>query len=68
MTWQAWAFLAMFIALVAALVFGAMGCSRASADLEARQRAIQACILSGGHARLGPDNTIQCVQLNRRVM
>lgn len=60
MTWQAWAFLAAFVTLIVALLVGAMGCSRNAADLAARQRAVQDCILSGGHARLGPGNTILC--------
>lgn len=35
-------------------------CSRAATELEARQRQIQDCILSGGHAHLGPGQTILC--------
>lgn len=29
-------------------------------DLTSRQQEIQDCILSGGHAHLGPDNSIVC--------
>lgn len=60
MTWQGWAFLAMFVALVATLIFGGFGCSHAASSLERKQRAVQDCILSGGHARLGPADTILC--------
>lgn len=56
-----------FTALLALLVlFG--GCSHAASDLDRRQREVQDCILSGGHARLGPDDSILCVKLNRRVL
>ena len=54
-----WHYCLAFIALVALLIiFG--GCSHAASDLARRQRAIQDCILSGGHARLGPADTILC--------
>ena len=56
--------LAVYLALVLAALWMA-GCSHAinpnsAAALKARNQAIQNCILSGGHARLGPDNTILC--------
>lgn len=35
-------------------------CSHVASDLALRQRAIQDCILAGGHARLGPGDTILC--------
>jgi len=48
-------FLAILIFLIA---LG--GCSTYAARLLAKQYAIQDCILSGGHARLGPGDTILC--------
>lgn len=35
-------------------------CSHAASDLQRTQRQIQDCILAGGHAHLGPGNTILC--------
>jgi hypothetical protein len=58
-SWAGWFWLLAFTAIVVSLlIFG--GCSHAASDLFAKQYAIQNCILSGGHARLGPDNTILC--------
>lgn len=54
-----WLWLAAYIALAASLLI-CFGCSHAASDLERKQRAIQDCILSGGHARLGPADTILC--------
>lgn len=51
----------MKIALLALLVLA--GCAsgpNTAAALRARQQAIQDCILSGGHAQLGPNDTILC--------
>lgn len=48
-----------FTALLALLVLCG-GCSSKGADLGRRQQAVIDCILSGGHARLGPGDTILC--------
>jgi len=48
---------AVFVAL-ALLVLA--GCSAAANALQARQRAVQDCILAGGHPRPGPGDTIIC--------
>lgn len=61
MTWQAWAFLAAFVTLIAALIFGGLGCSTRAADLERMQRDVQNCILEGGTPRLGPDRSVVCL-------
>lgn len=48
--------------LIFALVMLALSsCASGEVDaLLARQKEIQDCILSGGHAHLGPDNSIVC--------
>ena len=51
--------LLVFIALLASLIiFG--GCSSIAGVLDRNERDTQDCILRGGHARLGPGNTILC--------
>lgn len=46
--------------LVALILVGCAGGPNTAAALRARQQAIQDCILSGGHAQLGPNDTILC--------
>ena len=55
-----WWHYCLIVAAVSGLILWLTACSHVASDLERRQRAIQDCILSGGHARLGPGNTILC--------
>ena len=53
------AWLAAFALLTAILIVA--GCASPEVDaLLLRQRAVQDCILSGGHPHLGPGDTIVC--------
>lgn len=45
--------------LISALALVACA-TRVPADLDKLQRDVQNCILSGGHARLGPNDTVVC--------
>ena len=60
--WGAFGAVVLLAALTLGLVFAFWGCSgpNTAAAVAARQKAVQDCILSGGHPRLGPDNTILC--------
>lgn len=50
--------IAVGVAIVAVCMLAA--CSHVASDLERRQREVQDCILAGGHAHLGPGQTILC--------
>lgn len=56
----AWASKALIILALTAVFLSESCASPEVLELEHRQREVQDCILSGGHARLGPGNTILC--------
>jgi len=50
-------------AIIAALALIALAsCAHHETTLQRMNREIQNCILSGGHAHLGPDSTIECAR------
>jgi len=58
-----WLKMSYLLIVAALLAFAVYGCaSSGSTKLADQQQAVQNCILSGGHARLGPNNTILCVR------
>lgn len=50
--------IAVGVAMIA--IFMLAACSHLASDLDARQSAVQDCILSGGRPFLGPGKTIIC--------
>lgn len=59
MSWVGWSWLTAFALLVGFLIaFG--GCAHHESTLQRMNREVQDCILSGGTAHAGPDNTIEC--------
>lgn len=54
-----WHYAALLVA-AAVLMLWLAGCAHRETELHRMQRETQDCILSGGHARLGPNRTILC--------
>lgn len=58
-SWSAWFWFWAF-AFVLVCFIALAGCAHQESTLHRMNREVQECILSGGHAHLGPDNTIEC--------
>jgi hypothetical protein len=43
------------------LLYALTGCAGLATTLQARQQAVQDCILAGGHPRPGPGDTVICL-------